>query len=237
MFRVTILVLAVVSLCSGAYAQTQAQSDRADVVTRRFAALPLCQKLGFQVSEDYRYIGEKLIAELVRGGLARTTAERLAVDSVTRNSKAFEADMSASSTLALTHDALAPFFTRYGQICSAGARDPVVGAYLKEPKNFNLAKAVNDQVDRLLYQGGIASWQTPKIQARGDLMMVAGACRSRIGVTRSDPLVQAYGRSDSPRESAYYKEAFQIGLADPDLGKFTSEQCERAIQRISARAQ
>lgn len=237
MLRAAVLVLAVFSVCTGASAQTQAQSDRADVVTRRFAAMPLCAKLGFQVASDYRHIGEKLIAELVRGGLARPAAERLAVDSVTRNSKVFEADMTAFSQMELVPEKLVSFLTPYAQACAAGVRDPIVGAYLKQPPNFNLAKAVNDQVDGLLYKGGIASWQTPKIQARGDLMMVAGGCRHHIGAARSDALVQAYGRSDDPRERGYYAEMFQIGLGDPDLGQFTPEQCERAIQRISARAQ
>lgn len=68
----------------------------------------------------------------------------------------------------------------------------------------------------MLELGGLASWQTPRIQARGDLMMLAGTCRSKIGAARSDALVQEFGQSDDPRVRDYYSKSFDEGLADFD---------------------
>lgn len=80
----------------------------------------------------------------------------------------------------------------------------------------------------MLEAGGLASWQTPDIQARGDMMMLAGVCRAQIGATRSDALVRQYGQTDDARVRGYYRGSFDSGLADTEL-TFTLAQCNRAI--------
>lgn len=86
----------------------------------------------------------------------------------------------------------------------------------------------------MLEAGGLASWQTPEIQARGDLMMLAGICRSKIGPARSDALVKEFGQSDDPRVRNYYTKSFDEGLDDPTVIE-TLAGCNKAITPYRAK--
>jgi hypothetical protein len=69
-------------------------------------------------------------------------------------------------------------FSKYGGECLEAARDPLFARIITVPTSFDLEAAATGAADSLLKDGGLASWQTPAIQARGDLMMAAGTCRS-----------------------------------------------------------
>ncbi len=131
---------------------------------------------------------------------------------------------------------IAPAFRKIGENCVEAAADPAAGKYLVLPAGFDLDKAVTAAVDKLLVSGGLASWQTPAIQARGDLLMAAGGCRAKIGGARSDEIYKLYSRTNDLRERAYYAEAFQHGLEDPDFAELNVAQCAQAITSFMARA-
>lgn len=107
-------------------------------------------------------------------------------------------------------------------------RDPVFSQVITIPPGYDLNNAVTAFSDSMLEAGGLASWQTPTIQARGDMMVLAGACRAQIGAARSDALVSQFGQTDDARVRGYYRQAFCLGLDDTELN-FTLAQCARAI--------
>ena len=116
----------------------------------------------------------------------------------------------------------------YGRTCMEAPHDPIFSHIIGTPPGYDLAAAVTAFSDGLLENGGLASWQTPAIQARGDMMMLAGVCRARIGAARSDALVSQFGQTDDAQVRGYYRQAFDLGLADTELN-FSLTQCERAI--------
>jgi hypothetical protein len=69
--------------------------------------------------------------------------------------------------------------------------------------------------DSMWETGGLVSWLPPQIQASGDLMTLAGTCRSKIGSVGSDALVKEFGQSNHPRVLNYYAKSFGDGQADP----------------------
>ena len=107
-------------------------------------------------------------------------------------------------------------------------RDPIFSQVITAPAGYDLNNAVTAFSDSMLEAGGLASWQTPAIQARGDMMMLAGTCRAQIGAARSDALVSQFGQTDDARVRGYYRRSFDEGLADTELN-FTLAQCNRAI--------
>lgn len=117
---------------------------------------------------------------------------------------------------------------RYGQTCKAATTDPIFSTLIVLPPGYDLNKAVTDTADSMLEAGGLASWQTPQIQARGDLMMLAGTCRSKIGSARSDALVKEFGQSIDPRICNYYLKSYDEGLSDPTIIS-TLAGCNKAI--------
>lgn len=127
-------------------------------------------------------------------------------------------------------------FLKYGSQCLKAARDPVFSGVINVPTDFDLNSAATAAADSLLADGGLASWQTPAIQARGDLMMAAGTCRWRIGAARSDAIFQKYSHATDARERAYYVRSFDDGLSDTSFN-FDRAQCERLIKRLTAKAE
>jgi hypothetical protein len=155
------------------------------------------------------------------------------VAAIDRQGKAIADDAGATMT---TPEGMRAFYLRLGRDCLKASRDTLVSRVLKAPAGFDPQRAANDLTDVSLAKGGFASWQTPAIRARGDLMGVTGSCRKLIGAQRADDLFKTYTRSDDARERAYYVEFFDNGVA----GKFNLDldltQCERAIASYIAKA-
>ena len=72
----------------------------------------------------------------------------------------------------------------YGHTCMEATTDPIFSKVIAAPPGYDLNNAVTLEADSILEAGGLASWQTPAVQARGDMMMLAGTCRSQIGAAR-----------------------------------------------------
>jgi hypothetical protein len=66
-------------------------------------------------------------------------------------------------------------------------------------------------------------------------MMMAGACRSKVGAVRSDALVREFGQSTIPKVRDYYAKSFDEGLADQSMIS-TLAGCNRAIESFRAKA-
>jgi hypothetical protein len=171
--------------------------------------------------------------------IAPATLDPLIGDAFSRQGRILKTDLKTASGNAKSDSQLRgmrAILLAYGRTCMAATTDPIFAPIITLPVGYDLDKATTDAADAMLEAGGLASWQTPRIQARGDLMMLAGACRSKIGAARSDALVREFGQSDDPRVRNYYSKSFDYGLADPTIVS-TLAGCNRAIamNRLKAR--
>ncbi|MEG8223872.1 hypothetical protein OSJ57_25220 [Sphingomonas sp. HH69] len=165
------------------------------------------------------------------------TVKRLKGEAISRQSRMFGTDLRAAADGAKSDAqlrAVKGILLSYGRTCVAATTDPIFSSLIIPPAGYNLDKAATDAADSMLESGGLASWQTPQIQARGDLMMLAGTCRAKIGPARSDALVKEYGQSDDPRVRDYYSKSFDEGLADPSVIS-TLAGCNKAITAYRAK--
>ena len=234
---ISVAALVGVTVEAPALAQSQVQQDRVDQVSRFVVTAPICDKLGMTVDPALPVKVEAAFkAETSAWSAAPAAIERLKVASIQRQSHILKVDLETASENAKTGAELRQVGTilrGYGRTCLEATRDPIFSQVITAPSGFDLDRAVTDVADSMLESGGLASWQTPAIQARGDMMMVAGACRKRIGKGRSDALVAEFGKSDSPRTREYYLKAFDDALNDPELD-FDLTQCNRLVTRYRA---
>jgi hypothetical protein len=235
--RISVGTFLSVMITAPALAQTQVQQDRIDQVSRFVVTGPICGKLGMTIDPA---LPDKVEAafkvETSAWSAAPTAIERLKVASIQRQSNLLKVDLETASTNAKTDVQLRQVRTilhGYGRTCLEATRDPIFFRVITAPAGYDLDRAAADMADSMLEAGGLASWQTPAIQARGDMMMVAGACRRRIGQARSDALVAEFGKSESPRIRVYYLKAFDDALNDPELD-FDLTQCTRLVARYRA---
>ncbi|WP_443971311.1 hypothetical protein [Sphingobium sp. CR28] len=214
------------------FAQSQAQQDRIDKVAQLVVTAPICQRLGMTVDPA---IGTKVEAafqaETATWQVAPAIVDALKLASLRRQNAMLRVDLDTASSNARTDEqlrGLRAIVMGYGRTCMEAIRDPIFSQVITVPAGYDLNNAVTAFSDSMLEAGGLASWQTPAIQARGDMMMLAGTCRAQIGAARSDALVSQFGQTDDARVRGYYRRSFDEGLADTDLN-FTLAQCNRAI--------
>jgi hypothetical protein len=221
-------------------AETPQQFDRLNTIAHYGMVMAWCDKLGMKLTPDWEdQIEPTITAEALSWGLTADAAKQLVSEAVTRQSRINQIDLDTlekknghtEAGLRSIHSV----FVKYGGLCLEAARDPLFSRFVTVPADFDLETAATEAADSLLKDGGLASWQTPAIQARGDLMMAAGACRSYIGPSRSDAIFQKYAHASNPREREYYVHSFDEGLADTSFN-FDAAQCERLIKRLTTKA-
>lgn len=211
---------------------TQAQLDRFDQIADYTLTAPACEKLGFKaIPNMFEAASAAIRADPVNAGLDEAAMSKLLQEASSRRERMFKADRDAFLDAMSGNELknLKALFVHYGEQCTRALSDPVFSQLLAAPPNFNLQQAAAGAADEILEPAGYASWQTPPIQARGDLLRVAGGCRSQIGAARSDALFATYAKSDNVRARQWYRTSFDEGLVDDDIGSFTKSQCERAI--------
>lgn len=220
------------------YAQTQAQQDRLNRVGQFVVTAPMCEKLGMTLDPELPTKAEvALEAETASWSADPATIERLKDEAVSRQGRMFSVDLEAVSSGAKSEAqlrGLKDILLRYGQTCMAATTDPIFSLLIVPPPGYDLDKAATETADSMLEAGGLASWQTPQIQARGDLMIIAGTCRSEIGPVRSDALVKEFGQSTDPRVRNYYMKSYDVGLSNPAIIS-TLAGCNKLITSFRAK--
>jgi hypothetical protein len=215
-----------------ALAQTQVQQDRLNRVAQFIVTSPMCGRLGMKLDPELPTKAEATFqAETASWQIDPATVERLKGEAISRQVAILKTDLKTASNGAKTEVQLRGVRTvllGYGRTCMAATTDAIFSSLIVPPPGYDLAKAATDTADAMLEGGGLASWQTAQIRARGDLMMLAGTCRSKIGAGRSDALVREFGQSDDPRVRGYYSKSFDEGLSDPTMIS-TLAGCNRAI--------
>lgn len=223
-----------------ALAQTPAQFERLNRVAQFLVTSPICERLGMTLDADLATkAAGALKAESETWRIDAKQFDQLASEAIRRQSAVFGIDLVSTSKGAKSEAQLRDvrkIFVAYGRTCMAANADPIFAPLIKLPSGFDLDKAATEAADILLEGGGLASWQTPLVQARGDLMMAAGTCRRHIGAARSDKIFRTYSSTADPRERAYYVQSFDDGLADKELD-FDAAQCERLIARLQKKAE
>jgi hypothetical protein len=220
-----------------ATAQTQVQQDRIDQVSRFVITAPLCERLGMTLDPALPDTVEAAFRTETSGwAVDRVVIDQLKAASLNRQSTVFQMDLDAVIGAAKSEAQLRQIRTKlvsYGRSCVSAARDTIFSKVIHAPPTFDVESAVTAFADSLLEDGGLASWQTPAIRARGQIMMAAGTCRRKVGKARSDALVAEFGKSDDPRARNYYLKSFDLGLEDTDAS-FSLAQCNRLITRSRA---
>lgn len=234
------LVAALTLWAVPASAQTQQQFDRLNKLTHYGMVMGWSEKLGMKLAPEWDdRIDRDITAEALSWGLAPDAAKQIVGEAVTRQSRISKIDLDTLEQKNANSEAglrsVRSVFVKYGSECLEAARDPLFARIVTVPANFDLEAAATETADSLLEGGGLASWQTPAIQARGDLMMAAGTCRSHIGPARSDAIFERYSHATNPREREYYVRQFDEGLADTSFN-FDAAQCQRLIKRLTVKA-
>jgi hypothetical protein len=238
-FKTPLLVACSILASVPAFAQTQVQQDRLNRVAQYVVTAEMCERLGMKLDPELPTKAEAAFkAETDSWQIEPATLERLKVEAISRQGAILKTDLDAAAGAAKTDAQLRGVKTillGYGRTCMAATVDPIFSALIVAPPGFDLDKGATDLADSILEAGGLASWQTPRIQAHGDLMMLAGACRSKIGAARSDALVREFGQSENPKVRNYYTKSFDEGLAEPTMIS-TLAGCNRAIQSFRVKA-
>ena len=220
-------------------AQSQAQQDRLNRVSRFVVTAPMCERLGMKLDPELPRKAEAAFrVETALWQIDAATVDRLKLQAISRQSAILKTDLDAAANVAKSDAQLRNvrnILLGYGRTCMAATADPIFSSLIIPPTAYDLEMAGTAASDEMLEAGGLASWQTPQIQARGDLMMLAGTCRSKIGAARSDALVKEFGQSDNPRVRNYYSNSFDDGLADPTIVS-TVAGCNKAITAYRAKA-
>ncbi|WP_132733921.1 hypothetical protein [Sphingomonas sp. PP-F2F-A104-K0414] len=181
-------------------------------------------------------VAEAFKAETTGWGIDPQKIEQLAAESSDRQTKLFLQDLGAEADNAKSEKQLRNLGTvllGYARTCVEATEDLIFSKVIVKPLGFTPEGAATKSADSMLEDGGLASWQTPAIQARGSMMMIAGTCRSVIGKARSDALVSEFGKSQDARARGYYLKSFDIGLDDAEM-KLDLAQCNRAIRGFRA---
>ena len=227
------------ALSPPAFAQTQQQQDRLNQVAQYLVTAPLCGHIGMNLDQNLPAKVETAFNEETSSwDIPPEKTKQLVNEALSRQGKILSADLKTAADAAKTAtqlQSLSKILIMYGRTCVAASNDTIFSKLITLPKGYNLEAAAIAKADEMLEPGGLASWQTPRIQALGDLMTLAGACRSKIGAARSDALVRQFGRSDIARERNYYSKSFDMGLANPTMLP-TLAACNRAIQEKQAKA-
>jgi hypothetical protein len=238
-FRAVLMPVFAIASSIPAFAQTQAQQDRLDLVAKYVVTAKLCERLGITLDPALPDKANAAFdAEAASWGIPAATVERLKGEAISRQGAILKTDLDAAANAAKTDAQLRNvrnILLGYGRTCLAATVDPIFSGLIVASPGYDLEKGATDLADSMLEAGGLASWQTPQIQARGDIMMLAGACRTKIGAVRSDALVREFGQSDDVRVRNYYTKSFDEGLAEPNFIS-TLAGCNRAIQSFRLKA-
>lgn len=231
--------LAAVALAASVGAQTPAQQARLDQLARYTLASPVCVHMGMERIGGGEQLDAAVKAEALQLGMTPEAYSKASRSTMTRHLRNFEIDSTAFADKNTKTEAglrnVRAFYLRYGPSCIEASQDPLFSKFLKSPPEFDLQKAAIRAADSLLEGGGLASWQTAEIQARGDLMLAAGACRRHIGPDRADRIYESYAHVPDPRERSYYVSSYDEGLQDAELD-FDAVQCERLIKNLKKKA-
>lgn len=215
--------------------------SRIDTLAAYAGDAALCSKLGYAVSDDFTpVLAERSLAEMQAEGVSEETATVWVNEALQRTLKARKAEMdSYTSSLDDEAEIASSVRAMYASLqakCATIAADPISFGIITAGTPDELLTAKTAMEDQLLADVGAASWQTPAIWARGELLIGLGVCKNVMPRSEHDSLLAEHLPASSDRTSAgrWVSAQYLAGLrsfADMDLD---ATQCRRLISgRIS----
>jgi hypothetical protein len=251
MVRLTPLALCL-SLFLGTGAGTaQAQSVEARLRIERFAmwtgAGAACTRFGYSMPEEKADAAEQaMLAEAAKGGTSEADARKRYSEGMNRQMQLFASESSVLLSAIEDGNPIRPrldaLLLKWDRLCQEAAADAVFGQWLTGGTASERAIARRDFMDTILEKGGEASWQTPKIIARGDLMYAIGACQRHLTQAQTNQLKAAILDGPDPtdtlgiRARAYYQTNLTEGIENAAEMDFDDTQCTRLITKKKADA-
>lgn len=157
--------------------------SRLDTVAGYVGSAAYCGTLGYTLTDDFTSVlAGRALAETKAAGVSEETATIWVREALQRVSKSRNAEMAAYGT-SLDNEAeitttVRAMYSSLQAKCAVVAADPISIGILTAGTPDELQAAKTAMEDSLLADVGTASWQTPTIWARGELLMGLGVCKN-----------------------------------------------------------
>ncbi len=216
--------------------------SRLDTVAGYAGSAAYCGNLGYTLADDFSSVlAGRALAETKAEGVSEETATIWVREALRRASKTRDAEMAAySSNLNNEAEIAATVRTMYSSLqdkCASVAADPISVGILTAGTPEELLSAKTSMEDTLLADVGAASWQTPAIWARGELLMGLGVCKNTMPRDEHDRLLAEHQPkpSDTSTEGRWMGGQYVEGIrSSADMG-LDATQCRRLVSgRIAA---
>ena len=236
------MLLAAYLLQSAAGPANAAAFSRVDRMAEYVAVAPWCEKIGYTLAPDFAdRLAEIAYREADATSVPHSTVDVWIHDALARHQRLAQSEyqrvLDAMDTPETTRVALNGLLDKVQRVCSDAGADPAFGPLLTTPSSNEMVEARREMADGLLESSGQASWQTPTMFAKAELMMALGVCKSQITAARHDALYARFITESPPssQEQRYYAQQYLDGIeSGPDLA-LDSTQCSRLLaSRLAA---
>lgn len=210
--------------------------SRLDTVAGYAGSAAYCGTLGYTLTDDFTSVlAGRALAETKAAGVSEETATIWLREALQRASKIRNAEMAAYST-SLSDEAEIATTVRamYSDLqakCAVVAADPISIGILTAGTPAELQSAKTAMEDSLLADVGAASWQTPTIWARGELLMGLGVCKNIQPREEHERLLAAHlpPSSDTTSAGRWLSAQYVEGIrSSADMG-LDATQCRRLV--------
>lgn len=235
------IALAIAALLQTTVPPEQARAyARVDEVGSYLTATTVCSEMGWTLSEGaMELIATRVYAEQVEAGVDKATVDLWSGEIFRRHSDILRTEMTrAAASFREQGDltALADFFVRTDRRCEAFEADPISVGLISSDGSTARGLARQAKIDSWVEVGGLASWQTPALTAKGGLLMALGACSSIMPTARRDVLLARHlpPAESRDRASMYLTGQYLQGIRSAAEFAFDEVQCERLVGRRTA---
>jgi len=215
--------------------------SRIDTVSSYPSSASSCNMLGYTVSDNFPdVLAERVIAEAKEAGVSEATASSWASEGIRRHGASFERDLRTAQSLSTETEIAASVkavFDMLSSKCETVAADPISRGILTAGTPEAMREARAEVEDPLLAGVGAASWQTPAIWARGELLVGLGVCKNRLPSEQHDQLLAEHlpASSDTSPAGSWMAGQYVEGIRSSANMVLDATQCRRLITtRIAA---
>jgi hypothetical protein len=241
-------VTAVFSALCATSAQAQVETDpvaRLNQLGRLIGHTTGCEQFGFEVHNDQiEALANDAISIGARAGFSEELSGTYLQNAMRQAMQQVQQDIKAMSAVSQEDGArfVENIHTQARKIvsaCRATARDPMTQAIISNPSSSD-ETLVRNFSDEVLMPTGLASWQTPYINAGADIVQAVAACATHLTRAQSDAYVaelyapNRFSVAVEDKARAYFdfwKQKGRDGMSDLDLD---ATQCNRLLTTRAA---
>lgn len=207
--------------------------SRIDSIGRYPGQAAMCMRIGYTVEPDFaERLKERAINEGELAGASSSLVSSWLNEGASRSRAVLESRRSrAMAVIESDEDPTAAIKELYSTAftqCAEMIGDPILAGLIAPPDDPVAARIHAE--DQLLAGFGTASWQTPRIWALGELVMVIGACKGQLSARRHNELWNSYlSLEASEQVKSWIQSKYVDGLrSEVELG-LDLAQCNRVI--------